>query len=184
MAHDDIIVVMEKKKISPKELAQTLERIEGDTWYEAKERERLGLTQEPKGAHVPIGQEAGYLRAKKRERGKSTPGFIEEWQEENRDYVLRNDDVSEARINNETDVKFPVEFVDYLINNARKTLDKRGLNTLGEIQTIRIKYILENHNVIIVAVRDKADNITILDFHSVPPFDLKQVNSTMGVNTF
>ena len=105
---------MEKKKISPEELASTLERIEDDTWYEAKERERLGKTQEPVRVRLPRGQVAEYFRAKEAERGKGVPDFIKEWQEENKNYVVQNDDVSEAKIINETDVKFPVEFVDYL----------------------------------------------------------------------
>ena len=174
---------MEKKKISPEELASTLERIEDDTWYEAKERERLGKTQEPERVRLPRGQVAEYFRAKEAERGKGVPDFIKEWQEENKNYVVQNDDVSEAKIINETDVKFPVEFVDYLIDKARRSLREKDFHVFDEIETIKIRAISEKQG-IIMAVRDKANALTFLDFYSVPPFDLKRVNSTEGVHTF
>ena len=174
----------EKEIITHRRVAEALEEIEEATWEEDVERKRLGLAPEPEGVRVPRGQKVEYLRAKREEKGKSIPDFIKKWREENGDYALRNVDVSEARIINETDIKFPVEFVDYLIDNARETLKEKGLDALGEVRTIKIKYISESCGIIAVAVRDKADNITFLDFHSVPPFDLKRVNSTMGVNTF
>jgi len=167
------------------EIEQELAKIEEATLEEELERKRLGLTQEPEGMRIPRGQEAEYFRAKEAEKGKSTPDFIKEWQKENKGYIVQNDDVSEAKIINETDVKFPVEFVDYLIGNSREVLRKKGLELFGEIATIKIKNVSDTLGIIIVAVRDKTDATTFLDFHSVPPFELKRSNSSLvGVNTF
>jgi hypothetical protein len=170
---------------TPDEVAQALGRIEEATLEEEFERKERGLTLEPKGVPMQRGQEAEYFRAKEAEKGKSVPDFIKEWQKENKDYILQNEDVSEEGIINETDIKFPVEFVDYLIGNAKGFLREKGLELFGEIATIKIKNVSDKLGIIIVAVRDKAGATTFLDFHSVPPFELKRSNSSLvGVNTF
>ena len=60
---------------------------------------------------------------------------------------------------------------------------EKDFHVFDEIETIKIRAISEKQG-IIMAVRDKANALTFLDFYSVPPFDLKRVNSTEGVHTF
>lgn len=173
---------MDKKEaVTKQEVAETLDRIEEATLEEAIERRRLGLAQEPEGVRVPRSGEREYLRAKAEKSGKEPADFIKEWEERNGDYKFRNEDVAKADIVNETGIDMSAEFVDHLIGNARKSLEEKNLDIIGEIAALKIKKGIGD---IIVAAKNKSGGIAFLHFYNIPPFDLKESRSHLGAYTF
>ncbi len=173
---------MDKKEaVTKQEVAETLDRIEEATLEEEVERRRLGLVQEPKGVHMPRGGEREHLRAKAEKSGKEPSDFIKEWEEKNGDYEFRNEDVAEADIVNETGMDISAEFVDHLISNARRSLEQKNLDIIGEIAALKIK---KGIGEIVIAVKNKSGGITFLHFYNIPPFDLKESRSHLGAYTF
>ncbi len=197
---------MAKKDIldpSPTETRKTFESVWEATEAERLERERRGLTLEPEVKYVPRDiHEKGTKPIEKKE-GLGLGDYIRKWQEANSGYVLENINTNRVEIANMTDAEIPFEFVDYLIgkaNDSVETLDihlfgearqisgaddlikSKDIHLLGEIKQIKIKFNKKT-KMLIVMVRDAKNTISFY-FESEPPFNLKHMDSHLGIYTF
>lgn len=140
----------------------------------------------------------------RKEKGLDLSAYIRNWIKANPGYISNNIDADRVEIANMTDAEIPFEFVDYLIGNANDSIkalqnihlfgeteqvsgpndfiESRDIHLLGEIKQIKIGFNKKT-KMLFVGVRD-AKNTISLYFESEPPFNLKQVDSHLGIYTF
>lgn len=163
---------------------------------------RIGMTEEFKTKEPEEPPREG-VRPIERKEGLGLGDYIKEWQEANLAYVLENINIRRVEIANMTDAEIPFEFVDYLIGKANDSVKTKGIylfgeakqisrandltkseniHLLGEIKRIKIKFDKKTKMLIIV-VKD-TENTVGFYFESEPPFNLKHLESHLGVDTF
>lgn len=209
--HGDIIMVMRKKEIplpTSRGVAESLGRIEEATWEEELERKRQGLTQEPERKTVakkqpydiePIydakpleepGGKPGGIKEweawvdKNRWRKEDIEDFVKKWLEQNPSYEFEEIKPEETEILDNSGINIPPEFVDHLISIAMSAIKKKNLVLFGDVEKVKIKPISDRPEVICLVIKDELGATVILHFYAIPPFNLKEVNSTSGIYHF
>ncbi len=165
--------------------------------------QKIGMTEEFK-AKEPEETPRESVGQIKKEKGLDLGGYIKKWQEANSGHVLENINIRRIEIANMTDAEIPFEFVDYLIGRANDSVETKGIHLFGEAKQIsrandfvrsknihllseigQIKIKLDKKTkMLIVMVRDTEDTVVTFYFESEPPFDLKHMDSHLGIYTF
>jgi len=210
----DIIADMREKETrrepeepTPEELEKMLSKDEAEMqeFFKTTEdprMERIGMAEKFKTKEPEEPPREGVRPIEKKE-GLGLGDYIKEWREVNPDYVLENINTNRAEITNMTDAEIPFEFVDYLIGKANDSVKTIGIHLfgeakqisrtndliksenvhlLGEIKRIKIKFDKKT-KMLIVTVKDTENTIGFY-FESEPPFNLKHMDSHLGIYTF
>ncbi len=199
------------KEPTPEELEKMLSKDEAEMqefFRTTKDprMERIGMREEFKTKEPEEPPREG-VRPIEKEKGLDLGGYIKIWQKANSDYVLENIDTDRVEIANMTGAEIPFEFVDFLIGKANDSVEtsvetrgihlfgeakqisgandlikSENIHLLGEIKQIKIKFDKKT-KMLIVVVRDTKNTIGFY-FESEPPFNLKHLDSHLGIYTF